>query len=293
MLDFSRPHAQAGDMVLGRTAAAAALSGLGLLVAACSADSPSEVPGHASSAPGTSSPSQSFTSGLFAEGFTSATSLRGWQIDTGDVMSGGPPRATVSAGALHLRPAQSRWLDSFSALGVKRTVTGDIDVSALVATRGVHSPEPTVDWSLSGLMLRDPSAPSPHWLHWSVGHVGGPVLERKETWNGESDLHLIHLPKAGPVQLRIIRTGGDVVLAHRQGKGGWTVDYTYASARLPDTVDLLVTAQSGSLDDHADLVADIDWVRAGPVLLTAADRQAVEAGNAAPLNATAETAPAP
>ena len=279
-------------MGFARTPTAAALCTLGLLVASCSPDSsPPATRGAAQQnpAPTTTPPAPQ----SFADEFASATSLHDWRILTGDVMSGGPPRATVSAGALHLRPAQSRWLDSFSALAGERTVTGDIDVSALVATRGVHSPAPTVDWSLSGLMLRDPNAPSPHWLHWSVGHVGGPVLERKETWNGKSDLHLIHLPEAGPVQLRMIRTGGDVVLAHRQGKGGWTVDYTYASARLPDTVDLLVTAQSGALDDHADLVADIDWVRAGPVDLSAAEREAVEAGDAAPLDATTQTAPPP
>lgn len=221
----------------------------------------------------------------FHDDFDDPSSLEAWQVSPGQQLSGGPAEVSVVDGHLRVVSAHAAWLDQAEAFGLVRTVSGDVDVTARVRTTGKTDARPDIAWSLAGVMLRDPAGGPADWIHWTVGEVGGPVLERKRTSAGHSILELVELPDGGPVDLRMIRSGDRVVLAYRQGDGPWAVAYDYAWVDMPRTLDLLITAQSGGVGDHADLVAYTDFV---DVTATAFDADAMElltSGDPAPLNA--------
>lgn len=176
------------------------------------------------------------------------------------------------------------WLDQAESVGLARTDVGDVDVVARVRTTGTRGDRPDIAWSLAGLMLRDPGEGPADWIHWTVGEVGGPVLERKRTSTGHSILDVIEQPDASPVDLRLIRIGELVLLAYRQHDEPWTVAYDYTWTDMPDTVDLLLTAQSGGVGDHADLVAYTDFVEVVPTSLAESAIRRLAEGDAAPLN---------
>ena len=198
------------------------------------------------------------------ETFDTPSALTGWRVSHGEAMSGPPSEVSVVDGALQIVSAHSQWLDNQHGTGVAVTVDGDVRVVATVNVAGTATPDPTVDWSLAGIMLREPGDPAyENWVHWSAGHVQSAVLERKNTRHGGSQLQLIGV-EPGPVALQLIRAGDDVFLLHRQGSGSWTVDYRFPRPDLPTTAEVLLTAQSGAETDHGDMVARFDDVSITP-----------------------------
>lgn len=146
----------------------------------------------------------------------------------------------------------------------RREVNGDVTVIAQLDVRGTTSAAPTVDWSLAGLMLRAPGQQGAEsWVHWTAGQIGGPVLERKSTRSGRSQLALVDIDP-GPVTLQLIRAGEHVILLHRRGAEQWTRDAVYGRPDLPATAEILLTAQSGGEADRADMVALFDRVEITP-----------------------------
>ena len=220
----------------------------------------------------------------FREDFDDPAALEEWTQTQGQRLSGGPAEATVVDGELRVVAPHGSWLDQAEAFGLARTVTGDVDVTARVRTTGVTAERPDIAWSLAGLMLRDPAEGPEDWIHWTVGEVGGPVLERKRTSTGRSILDLFELPDASPVDLRLIRSGDLVVLAYRQHDDPWTVAYDYTWVNMPTTMDLLLTAQSGGVGDHADLVAYTDFVEVVPTAFDQEEIALLAERDASPLN---------
>ena len=220
----------------------------------------------------------------FRDDFDDAASLAAWELRQGQRHSGGPGAVSVVDGELQVVSPHASWLDQAESIGLVRTVSGDVDVTARVRTTGVLGERPDIAWSLAGIMLRDPAEGPADWIHWTVGEVGGPVLERKRTTSGRSILDLVALPDASPVDLRLIRSGDLVVLAYRQHDDPWTVAYDYTWVELPETLELILTAQSGGVGDHADLVAYTDFVDVVPTAFGQEEIALLADRDAAPLN---------
>lgn len=220
----------------------------------------------------------------FHEEFDGATALTGWTVVRADLLSGAAGTAAVVNGGLELTSPHTRWLHEEIGFGVSRPVVGDVDVVARVGVRGTATPVPDIDWSLAGIMLRDPEPGPEDWIHWTVGDVEGPVLERKRTSAGSSILQLLPLPSGGPVDLRMIRRGDRVVLAYRQDDDPWTVAYAYVWTGMPTEVELVLTAQSGGEGDHADMVARTELVDVAPATFDEASMELLAGRDAGPLN---------
>jgi hypothetical protein len=201
--------------------------------------------------------------------------VSGWRMSAGEVLDGPAPRASVAGGMLTVVSAHASWIRASHGFGLARRTTGDFSATLRVRPSGVQSPEPTVDWSLTGLMVRAPTTDpaAENWVHLSAGYVGRPVVERKDTVNTHSEL-VVTDAAAGWIELRLVRVGAAVVLLHRSPAGRWVFDFTYLRPDLPATVELLLTAQSGAESDHADLVSTMDWLRVRPIRLPAGSRLA-------------------
>ena len=194
-------------------------------------------------------------------------SLTGWQATTGEVTDGGATTWAVENGQLVVHVAQSSWVNARHAFFLWKTVDGDFDVSARVLATGEHGRLPVGDWSLAGLLVRDPRADqtaSEQWLGWTVGRVRRRnVLERKSTQNTVSQLVLLPA-RALRVDLRIVRRGASFTLYRRYPGKAWLKVYRYLLPDLGSTLQVGIDAQSG-YGSSADLVAHVDWVRFAPL----------------------------
>lgn len=265
--------------------ALAAMSILPLALAGCTGEVADAVdtPNPSSTAE-TSPPTADSASEPFRDDFDDRGSLGAWELRQGQRLSGGPGEVAVVDGELRIVSPHASWLDQAESIGLAREISGDVDVTARVRTTGVLGDRPDIAWSLAGLMLRDPAEGPADWIHWTVGEVGGPVLERKRTSTGRSILELIELPDASPVDLRLIRKADLVVLAYRQRDEPWIVAYAYTWVDMPETVELLLTAQSGGIGDHADLLAYTDFVEVVPTTFDQEEIALLADRDAAPLN---------
>jgi len=261
--------------VLSAVAIAAAITGC----ASASADGEEPVAGPTA----TPTPAQAPLAEPFRDDFDDASSLDSWRVTQGQ-HSGGPAEVSVVDGELRVVSAHASWLNEVEAFGLARTVVGDVDVTARIRTTGTSGEHPGVAWSLAGLMLRDPAGGPADWIHWTVGAVNGPTLERKRTSTGRSILDLIELPDYSPIDLRLIRSGDHVMLAYRQHDDPWTVAYDYTWVEKRETMHLLITAQSGGESDHADLVAFTDFVEVVPAAYEADEVALLAERDASPLN---------
>jgi len=196
-------------------------------------------------------------------------------------MDGGEAVAEVADGILQVTAAQSGWIDTRHAFGLARSIAGDVMVTARIRALGRDADFPDVDWSLAGLMLRSPTLPGgrENWVHVSVGRVGRPVVERKSTTGSRSRLSLVDVPR-GWTELRLVRAGEAVLVLHRGEGEDWTLDFTYQRPDLPDTLEVLLTAQTGGEGDHGDLVAEYDWLRVVESPLDPETVEDVEGGTA-------------
>lgn len=218
--------------------------------------------------------------------FDSPADLAGWRINPGESLDDGEAAdatVTVVDGSLQLVPGRSQWLNRHHGLGVGREIRGDVMVTARLLATGLTNPSSATDWSLSGIMLRAPltAAGAEEWVHLSTGFVRGPVLERKQTLLGNSELTTFTVPP-GWVELRLVRNGPAVAALHRSPGEAWTLDYTYAETRLPDQVELLLTGQTGAEGGAADLIGHVDWVHVAASPLSGATATALAAGTADP-----------
>lgn len=193
--------------------------------------------------------------------FDDPSELEGWRVSQGEPMDGGMTSFAVDGGVLRIEAAQSEWIDRVHGASVGRTISGNVVVTVRVLATGADGGLPAVPWSLAGVLLRAPTTDPAveNWVHWSAGALGDWRIERKSTRGGRSELELISVP-AGWVELRILRHGRTIVLLHRPDGGAWTLDHQYDRPDLPDSLELLLTAQTGGESDRGDLVASFDWL---------------------------------
>jgi hypothetical protein len=119
-----------------------------------------------------------------------APTLTGWNLMRGDDFGdGNDHRVTVEDGALTLVPARSWWVDGHEALYLSKDVTGDFVATMRVQVTGTSTELPQADWTLSGILVRDPASTHEResWLAFRTGEVGGGwVYERKTTRTSRS-----------------------------------------------------------------------------------------------------------
>ena len=194
--------------------------------------------------------------------FADSAALSGWSATTGEVTLG---RTTfgVAGGVLTVHAGRSAWFRTQHAFALTKPVTGDFVATVRVRVRGEHGPVPTANWSLAGLLVRAPGRTFDResWLNLSLGRVAGSsVFERKTTQAGNSILELAPAPESGWVELRQVRVGSRFFLLYRPDGDAWRLFWRYHRGDLPRTLAVGPDAQTGTDDDHADLVADFDYV---------------------------------
>lgn len=92
----------------------------------------------------------------------------------------------------------------------------------------------------------------------------------------------------GWVELRLVRSGASVVVLHRADGAAWTLEHIYDASRLPHTVELLLTGQTGAEGGAADLIGHVDWVHVAISPLSPATRADLAAGRADPATVLAQ-----
>jgi len=206
--------------------------------------------------------------------FTDAGSLPGWSVFHGDLtdeQAGTIDVGATTPGALTIAPGRASWVDRSRGFYLYKQVEGDFMVTLRVKATGRSGSLPTVDWSLTGLLLRAPTAQprSENWIGHTVGFVSQPTIERKTTRESRSVLRLSPVP-AGWIELRAVRSGRLFALLHRVPGQPWQLDGAYSRADLPRTLQVGINAQTGYESPVADLTATLDWIRFKPTGIPAA-----------------------
>jgi len=202
--------------------------------------------------------------------------LSGWQSMEGEVHDGGHTTFSTGDGELTVHTAQSTWFRTQHAFYLWKQVSGDFVATVRLRVSGEEGAVPTANWSLAGLLVRSPrsTTQSENWLNFTVGRVGGAsVVERKSTRASNSQLVLDEVPD-GWIELRTVRIGPRFFLLRRSDGDRWRLHWEYQRPDLPRVLQVGVDAQSGTDDDHADLVAHVDDVRFAPTEIPASLRNA-------------------
>lgn len=207
-------------------------------------------------------------SGLSAlsDEFGDPASLAKWQVFQGDLQDGVESRYDVGAttpGQLTIVPGRSWWFGDTRAFFLSESVRGDFKATMLVQATGKQTPLPTANWSLSGILVRQPTSDRTResWVSLRSGVVGGsPVFERKTTRTSRSELVLTSA-KPGWVELRIARLGPKFVLLYRYPGDRWRLHWVYTRFDLPAQLQVGIDAFTGDEDTKADLVSHVDYFR--------------------------------
>jgi hypothetical protein len=208
------------------------------------------------------------------------SSLAGWQTMHGDDFGDGTAHAvSVQDGALTLVPVRSWWVDDKEALYVWKQVTGDFVATMRVRVTGTQTDDPQANWSLSGILVRNPASthPNENWIAFRTGVVNASrVYERKTTLRSHSILVLSSSP-SGWVELRVARIGSRFFLLKRNAAGRFVEHWSYNRPDLPRTLQVGIDAFSGDESPHADLVSRVDWFHFAPTGVPAKLRSARDA----------------
>src|ERR671935_905921 len=85
------------------------------------------------------------------------SAVAGWNVLRGDDFGDGTDHAvSVEDGTLRIVPRRSWWVDDHEALYLWKPVTGDFVATMRVRVTGTKTEEPQANWTLSGILLRDP-----------------------------------------------------------------------------------------------------------------------------------------
>jgi hypothetical protein len=196
----------------------------------------------------------------------------------------------IQQGLLHWQVFASGWYADYQAPFFFKTVQGDFDVETRIKVSGLRDSLPNSEWSLAGLMIREPKATSAaswqpraeNWLFLTTGVAqpkGIPVFEVKSTNNSLSNLKL-RPAKAGWVSLRVIRIQASFVLLYRYDGEPWRLVERFYRPLLPPALQVGLNAYSGwnempldvrrdparfndtlLRDLPADLLVQVDYVR--------------------------------
>jgi len=156
---------------------------------------------------------------------------------------------SVSGGALHLTPtatgAPDIWFNDGEGPLVYKLVTGDFDVSAVLATRDPAIPAnpPPPQYRLAGILARDPasSPASSNTVHVALGagsNVQGTSYEYKST--DDSVSNWAATPTASPSgEVRLRRSGATVEMYWRlDSMASWTMIQSFNRPDLPATLQV-------------------------------------------------------
>lgn len=195
----------------------------------------------------------------------------------------------VNQGRLELQPKASGWYADYQAPFLFKTITGNFDVRAKVKVSGVSNTLPTVDWSLAGLMVRQPKPTNKetwrprqeNWLFITTGvaeQTDLPVFEVKSTNNSLSNLKL-RPGKTGWVELRIVRVEAAFILLARYEGEAWQILERFYRPVMMGPLQVGVNAYSSwnavpqeiksdpkafnetVLDIPSDLLLQVDYIR--------------------------------
>ncbi len=196
---------------------------------------------------------------------------------------------TDKKGLLQLQPAASGWYGDYQAPFMFKMVTGNFDVRMKMKITGVNDSLPFSDWSLAGLMVRQPKRTTQenwvprqeNWLFITTGiahQPGLPVLEVKTTNNSLSNLKL-RPAKTGWVELRIVRIDAAFILMCRYGTEAWQIIERFYRPLMRGPLQVGINAYSSwegipeelkndparfnstIAGTAADLVTEVDYIR--------------------------------
>jgi hypothetical protein len=202
--------------------------------------------------------------------------LAGWNVTYGDDFGDGTDHGVaVRDGALTLTPRTSWWVDDREALYVAKPVTGDFVATMRVRVTGTESEEPRSNWTLSGILARDPRSTHAreNWVSFRTGWVdGGWVYERKTTQGSRSRL-VLWPSHDGWVDLRLARVGARFLLLRRDGSA-WKLHWEYARPDFGKALQVGIDAFTGYDAPRGDMVARVDWIHFAPTGIPAGQRKA-------------------
>ncbi len=158
-------------------------------------------------------------------------------------------------GCLYLQPTASGWYADFQAPFMYKELENDFDVRAKINVTGLSTSIPTLDWSLAGLMIREPKTTTmqnwqpgtENWLFLTTGVMEPatvPAFETKTTVNSQSALKF-HPAKGGWVEIRIVHIGEDFVLLNRYEKEEWKVLDIFRRPDMTGTLQVGLNAYTG------------------------------------------------
>lgn len=194
-----------------------------------------------------------------------------------------------NAGMLQLQPKASGWYADNQAPFLFKTVSGNFDVRARIKVTGETTGLPSVDWSLAGLMVRQPKRTTSsnwmprqeNWLFITTGVADNtqlPLLEVKSTNNSLSNLKL-RPAKAGWMELRIVRIDASFILLSRFEGEEWVVQERFYRPQMMGPLQVGLNAYSSwnaipmslkmdaksfnetTADVKADLLLQVDYIR--------------------------------
>jgi hypothetical protein len=212
--------------------------------------------------------------------FDSAATLANWQAMQGDVIDGAPTRYGVDSGELVVHTAHSKWFAGERAFYLWKEVKGDFVATVRLRVSGEHAAVPTADWSLAGLLVRAPPTKAENWLNFTVGRVRGQSVFERKTTRASSSILVLNAAPTGWLELRQVRIGSRFYLLRRAAGRSWVLHWRYVRRDLPATLQVGFDSQSGSGDDHGDLLVHVDYVHYAPTNLPERLRQRVVRGHA-------------
>lgn len=194
-----------------------------------------------------------------------------------------------SSGQLRLQPKASGWYADNQAPFIFKTVSGNFDVRTRIKVSGEQTELPSVDWSLAGLMVRQPKQTTrsnwmprqENWLFITTGVADDtqlPVIEVKTTNNSASNLKL-RPAKPGWVELRIVRIDASFILMSRYEGESWKIQERFYRPLMVGPLQVGLNAYSSwnaipmelkgnakafnetVADVKADLLLEADYIR--------------------------------
>jgi hypothetical protein len=185
------------------------------------------------------------------------------------VLNPGKVALGVSGGSLHLVPTATggpnMWFDNGEGPLVYKLVSGDFDVTAVLATRDPAMPAnpPPPEYRLAGILARDPASTpaSSNTVHVAIGagsNVQGTSYEYKSTDDSVSTWATT--PTASPAgEVRLRRSGTTVEMYWRPDSlASWTMIHSLSRPDLPAT--LLVGPMIYALSAPASIEALFDEI---------------------------------
>ena len=196
-----------------------------------------------------------------------SSGLAGWSTMRGDDFGDGTNhQIDVQGGTLTIVPVRSWWVDDKEAAYVWKQVTGDFVATMRVQVTGTADADPGANWSLSGILVRDPRSThlNENWVAFRTGFVNGSrVYERKTTLRSHSIL-VLGASRAGWVDLRVARVGSRFFFLERNAAWKWVEHWSYNRPDLARTLQVGIDAFSGDESPHADMISRVDWFHFAP-----------------------------